>query len=133
MVRQVRNTRSPLTSSELDLAILMQRYDCADDRPPADCAATCTNPHFWHISTAAHIDWPQQSRMIELVNVNGKMSLVLTMLDHLGPANPGGPTSRPTGARRRTRCRGWPRSRARSRTTTTEATAAPAARARTAT
>ncbi|HEX8099890.1 MAG TPA: hypothetical protein VF660_06780 [Actinomycetota bacterium] len=49
---------------------------------------------FWHISTAAHIDWPQQSRMIELID-NGKlvrnrrtMSLVLTILDHAGPARP---------------------------------------------
>jgi 3',5'-cyclic AMP phosphodiesterase CpdA len=46
---------------------------------------------FWHITTAAHIDWPQQSRMIELID-NGDgatMSLVLTMLDHAGPPNPG--------------------------------------------
>ncbi|MDQ3954091.1 MAG: metallophosphoesterase, partial [Actinomycetota bacterium] len=46
---------------------------------------------FWHITTAAHIDWPQQSRMIELVD-NGDgttISLVLTMLDHAGPPNPG--------------------------------------------
>ena len=39
------------------------------------------------ISTAAHIDWPQQSRMIELVeNSDGTLSLVLTMLDHGGRA-----------------------------------------------
>ncbi len=32
--------------------------------------------------------------MLELVdNGNGTMSLVLTMLDHAGPANPGGPAS----------------------------------------
>src|SRR4051812_7055928 len=48
------------------------------------------NP-FWEVSTAAHIDWPQQSRMIELVNTGGEMSLVLTMIDHGGPANPGAP------------------------------------------
>jgi 3',5'-cyclic AMP phosphodiesterase CpdA len=46
---------------------------------------------FVHVSTAAHIDYPQQSRMIELVdNGNDTISLVLTMLDHDGPANPGG-------------------------------------------
>jgi 3',5'-cyclic AMP phosphodiesterase CpdA len=46
---------------------------------------------FWEVTTAAHIDWPQQSRMIELVdNGDGTMSLVLTMLDHAGPPNPGG-------------------------------------------
>jgi metallophosphoesterase (TIGR03767 family) len=45
---------------------------------------------FWEISTAAHIDWPQQSRMIELVrNGDGTLSLVLTILDHEGPPRPG--------------------------------------------
>ena len=46
---------------------------------------------FWEISTAAHIDWPQQSRMLEFVRLGGKMALVLTLIDHDGPANPGGP------------------------------------------
>ncbi|MGH2715139.1 MAG: hypothetical protein ACRDM7_14850 [Thermoleophilaceae bacterium] len=47
------------------------------------------NP-FWEVSTAAHIDWPQQSRMIELVgNGDGTLSLVLTILDHEGPPRPG--------------------------------------------
>ena len=46
---------------------------------------------FWHISTAAHLDWPQQARMIELIdNGNGTISLALTMLDHDGPPEPGG-------------------------------------------
>jgi 3',5'-cyclic AMP phosphodiesterase CpdA len=47
--------------------------------------------HFYEISTAAHIDWPQQSRMIELVrNEDQTLSLVLTIIDHDGVANPGG-------------------------------------------
>ena len=46
------------------------------------------NP-FWEISTASHIDWPQQSRMIELVDDGGKLAIVATMLDHGGPPNPG--------------------------------------------
>src|SRR3954447_21643862 len=47
------------------------------------------NP-FVEVSTAAHIDWPQQSREIELVdNGDGTTSLVLTILDHDGPPNPG--------------------------------------------
>jgi hypothetical protein len=71
----------------------VERFDCADDDPPPiTCAvvASCPNPHFWHISTAAHIDFPQQARMIELIKLDGEMSFVLTMLDHDGPANPGG-------------------------------------------
>jgi metallophosphoesterase (TIGR03767 family) len=51
---------------------------------------------FWEISTAAHIDWPQQARMIELIdNGDDTMTLVLTILDHAGPPNPGGSPSGP--------------------------------------
>lgn len=67
----------------------VRNYTCADDQPP-----TPGGGGFWHVSTAAHVDWPQQSRMIELVdNGDGTLSLVLTMLDHAGPAFPGGPKS----------------------------------------
>ena len=72
----------------------VERHDCADDQPPPpSCVvpAACRNPHFWQISTAAHIDYPQQARMIELVKLGSNMSFVLTVLDHNGPANPGGP------------------------------------------
>jgi 3',5'-cyclic AMP phosphodiesterase CpdA len=54
------------------------------------------NP-YTEISTAAHIDWPQQSRMIEVVEDGGKLSLVLTMLDQAGAPNPGGPPPGATG------------------------------------
>ena len=68
------------------------RYDCkGNTTTPDGSISSAVGPgDFWHISTAAEIDWPQQSRMIELVNNgNGTMSLVLTMLDHAGPPNPG--------------------------------------------
>ena len=76
----------------------VKNFDC--DGVPVGSAAGPSGAFggFWHISTSAHIDYPQQSRMIELVdNMDetsddpGTMSLVLTMLDHDGPANPGGP------------------------------------------
>jgi metallophosphoesterase (TIGR03767 family) len=45
--------------------------------------------NFWHISTAAHIDWPQQARIIEFVsNPDGTFSMVLTIVDHAGPPKP---------------------------------------------
>ena len=70
----------------------VEHHKCAQDTPP-----TAGTGDFWHISTAAHIDWPQQSRMIELVdNGDGTTSLVLTMVDQAGPANPGGPQPDPT-------------------------------------
>jgi 3',5'-cyclic AMP phosphodiesterase CpdA len=63
----------------------VERHGCAADTPPTPG----TNPVFWHVSTAAHIDWPQQSRMSEIVRARGQMALVLTMLDHSGQPNPG--------------------------------------------
>ena len=75
----------------------VKNYDC--DGAPLGSAAgpSAAAGGFWHISTAAHIDWPQQARMIELVDNEdategdpGTMSLVLTILDHDGPPNPGG-------------------------------------------
>ncbi len=45
----------------------------------------------WEINTASHIDWPQQSRIIELTdNDDGTLSIFTTMVDHAFPlANDG--------------------------------------------
>ena len=46
---------------------------------------------FWEINTASHIDWPQQTRVLDLVdNRDGSFSIFTTMVDHSGPPNPGG-------------------------------------------
>jgi hypothetical protein len=56
------------------------------------CIGDASGPgDYWEIETSAHIDWPQQSRMIELLSDGGQLTFVLTMLDHNGPAYPGGP------------------------------------------
>jgi metallophosphoesterase (TIGR03767 family) len=40
---------------------------------------------FWQINTASHIDWPQQSRLIEIMdNRDGTLSLFGTVVDHAG-------------------------------------------------
>jgi metallophosphoesterase (TIGR03767 family) len=40
----------------------------------------------WEINTASHIDWPQQSRIIELTdNDDGTLSIFTTMVDHAFP------------------------------------------------
>ena len=52
------------------------------------------NP-FVEVITAAHIDWPQQSREIELLDEGGSLSLALTILDHDGPPNPGSGNAAP--------------------------------------
>ena len=45
---------------------------------------------FWEINTASHIDWPQQSRIIEIVdNHDATLSIFTTMLDHAAPLAPG--------------------------------------------
>ena len=45
---------------------------------------------FWEINTAAHIDWPEQSRVIDVVdNRDGTLSLFGTILDHAAAPNPG--------------------------------------------
>ena len=80
------NVLANVTGHEHENYVL--RHDCEDpQQQPA-------RNQFWEISTAAHIDFPQQSRMIELVeNSDQTLSLVLTILDHDGPANPGGSKS----------------------------------------
>lgn len=43
---------------------------------------------FWQIITASHIDYPQQSRIIEIGdNHDGTLSIFCTMIDHLSPAD----------------------------------------------
>ena len=41
---------------------------------------------FWEINTASHIDWPQQSRLIEIMdNRDGTLSIFGTLLDAAAP------------------------------------------------
>jgi metallophosphoesterase (TIGR03767 family) len=47
---------------------------------------------FWDIATGAHADWACQARLVDVVdNNNGSLSIYCTMVDHAGPAVPGGP------------------------------------------
>lgn len=42
---------------------------------------------FWEITTASHIDWPQQARLIELIdNADGTLSIITTIIDTAAPA-----------------------------------------------
>jgi metallophosphoesterase (TIGR03767 family) len=42
---------------------------------------------FWEIATAAHVDWPQHARLVELVdNHDGTISIFGTLIDHAAPA-----------------------------------------------
>jgi metallophosphoesterase (TIGR03767 family) len=43
---------------------------------------------FWEISTAAHIDWPEQARLVEIAdNCDGTLSIFGTLIEHAGPAS----------------------------------------------
>jgi len=51
---------------------------------------------FWEVNTAAHVDWPQQSRLVEVVdNDDGTLSLFTTMVDHAGPTGYAGSSAAP--------------------------------------
>ena len=46
---------------------------------------------FWEINTASHIDWPQQSRTIEVTdNRDGTLSIFTTIIDHAAPLGESG-------------------------------------------
>ena len=46
---------------------------------------------FWEVLTAAHVDWPQQARIVELAdNGDGTLSIFGTLTEHAAPARPGG-------------------------------------------
>lgn len=51
---------------------------------------------FWEINTASHADWPQQSRLIDMVdNRDGTLSLFGTILDSGAPISPPTPGASP--------------------------------------
>jgi metallophosphoesterase (TIGR03767 family) len=44
------------------------------------------NGGFWEVNTASHIDWPSQSRLVEVVdNQDGTLSIFTTILDFAAP------------------------------------------------
>jgi metallophosphoesterase (TIGR03767 family) len=50
---------------------------------------------FWELNTASHIDWPEQARIVELVDNNdGTLSVFGTIIDHAAPSKwPANPTT----------------------------------------
>jgi metallophosphoesterase (TIGR03767 family) len=58
-------------------------------------AGTAVGGGFWEVNTAAHIDWPEQARIVELVdNGDGTLSVFGTILDHAAPNSwPANPTT----------------------------------------
>ncbi|MDQ4125145.1 MAG: hypothetical protein M3134_06045, partial [Actinomycetota bacterium] len=64
----------------------VEEHTCPEDTPHP----TPGPGQFYEISTAAHVDFPQQSRLIDITdNCDGTLSIFGTMVDHAGPTNPG--------------------------------------------
>ena len=64
--------------------------------PHARAAGSEVGGGFWELNTAAHIDFPQQSRTVEIVDdLDGTISVYGTIVDHSGPLAGGlsGPVS----------------------------------------
>jgi metallophosphoesterase (TIGR03767 family) len=66
-----------------------------DVQPHARPSGAAAGGGFWEINTASHVDWPQQSRIVELVdNGDGTLSIFGTIIDHAAPtAWPANPTT----------------------------------------
>ena len=43
---------------------------------------------FWEVTTCAIVDWPCQTRLVELVDAGDYLSIVCTMVDHDSPLGP---------------------------------------------
>ncbi|MGN6794867.1 MAG: TIGR03767 family metallophosphoesterase, partial [Streptosporangiaceae bacterium] len=41
---------------------------------------------FWQVTTASHIDWPQQARVVEVLHVDGALVIACTVIDSDAPA-----------------------------------------------
>jgi metallophosphoesterase (TIGR03767 family) len=42
---------------------------------------------FWQITTASHIDWPQQARLVEFLGAPGGLAIACTVIDSAAPAS----------------------------------------------
>lgn len=64
--------------------------------PYARAAGSPVAGGFWEVNTAAHIDWPQQSRTVEIVdNRDDTLSVFATIVDQTSPAAHRGRTDSP--------------------------------------
>lgn len=57
---------------------------------PVRARAGAGHPGFWQVTTASHVDWPQQARLVEIALdvTSGDVVVATTMLDHLGRLDP---------------------------------------------
>ncbi len=51
---------------------------------------------WWEVTTPSLIDWPQQTRLVEVLRDRGTLAIAATMLDHAGDPDPGESPAAPT-------------------------------------
>jgi 3',5'-cyclic AMP phosphodiesterase CpdA len=83
--------------TEADMPVLLHRYPHVIAWVAGHSHENVVEPYrspngrsgFWSIRTASEVDWPQQNRLVELMdNQDGTLSIFGTMLDHTGPVPP---------------------------------------------
>ena len=68
-----------------DVLAVVSQYRCVIAWVNGHTHSNVIAPHdtFWDIGTAAHIDWPLQSRILDVIdNGDGTLSIFTTMVDH---------------------------------------------------
>ena len=63
---------------------------------------------FWEVTTCAVVDWPCQTRLVELADSGGQLSITCTMVDHDAPLGPRAPAASLWPARRYPAPVTWP-------------------------
>ena len=64
--------------------------------PYSRAAGAVVGGGFWEVNTAAHVDWPEQARVVEIVdNGDGTLSIFGTIVDHAGAPSWSGSPSTP--------------------------------------
>jgi metallophosphoesterase (TIGR03767 family) len=53
------------------------------------CSTVTPRGSWWEVTTPSLIDWPQQTRLVELLRDDGTLGIATTMVDHAGDADPG--------------------------------------------
>ncbi|MET7286474.1 TIGR03767 family metallophosphoesterase [Streptomyces sp. NPDC005573] len=66
-----------------------------DITPHAPAFPSTLGKGFWEVNTASHIDWPIQSRVLEIAEGGGLLSVFTTMVDVDAPLSAGGDTGTP--------------------------------------
>ncbi|WP_375483710.1 TIGR03767 family metallophosphoesterase [uncultured Jatrophihabitans sp.] len=71
-----------------ELLTVLARHPCVVLWLNGHTHATAVVPHgsWWELTAPSLIDWPQQARVVEVLQGSGRLNIATTMLDHIGQA-----------------------------------------------